>query len=188
MPTYPPVPDSPGLGPAMAAIEPKQRAFVQALIDSGGNNRRRAATLAGYGNTPESSNTAAHRLAHDPKIVAAIKEEAEKVLHSAVALGAKVLVEIASDPMHKDRLKAAQSLLDRGGLLLVQRSEVVHTHRDDNAMIERITILAQALNLDPAQLLGNIGVGTARKALSGPVVDAEFTEIVGTADGLEDLL
>lgn len=179
------------MGPALAKLLPQQRAFVRALIATGGGDNTKAARLAGYGGTnPQSAHVQASRLAHNPKVVEAIREEAERTIRASVALGAGVLVEIAKDAMHKDRFKAANALLDRGGMLLVQKSEVLHHHlTDEKSVTERITVLAERLGLDPVLLLGNVGSPVGRLAsLSGPVVDAEFTEVSTGAEGLEDLL
>lgn len=188
-----PVEDTRGLGPAMKAINPQQRAFVMALLETGGQDNTLAARMAGYGGDSATGvRTTAYRLAHDAKVVEAIREHADKTIRSSVALGASVLVEIARDTMHKDRFKAANALLDRGGLLLVQKSEVHHTHTDGTTkeMIAEIVALAEKMGIDPAQLLGQ-GAGSmpGSRRLSGPVVDAEFTEVAEpTLEGLEDLI
>ncbi len=179
---YPPVVDTDGLSPAMLEINPQQRAFVYAMLDTGGNNPSHATRLAGY--SASSTNVVhvtTYRLMHNPLILAAMKEEANRRLHSGVILGASVLVEIAKDPLHKDRLKAAQALLGHSGLVVAQEHRVIHENKDDKAMIDKITILAQQLGLDPRKLLGNA-------APASMVTDAEFTDVTPTADGLEDLL
>lgn len=191
---YHPIQDTAGLGPAMSAITPQQRAFVRALIDSGGADNTKAARLAGYSpDNPVATRTTAYRLAHDPKVTAAIREEAERTISASVALGARVLVEIAKDPMHKDRFKAANALLDRGGMLLVQKSEVSHIHtQDDKSVIDRIRVLADVLGIDAEVLLGQGSPGRAHEVevvqprLGGPVTDAEFTEVPPEIDWLEE--
>lgn len=165
---YQPIADDPSHGPAMRAILPKQRAFVLALLDIGGQDNSKAAGLAGYGGTPGSTRVQAHRLAHDPAILEAIKEEANKRLHSGAILGASVLLEIAKDPLHKDRLKAANALLDRGGLMVATQHKVTveHTAKDAD-VIQQIKAFAVELGIDPIKLLGSAGV----------VIDAEFTPV-----------
>lgn len=193
---YQPIEDTRGLSKEMRAILPKQRAFVISLIESGGQNASKAARLAGYGNTPTSSRVAAFRLMHDAKVLAAIKSEADRKIHASVLLGAQTLVEIASDPMHKDRLKAATQLLDRGGLLLATQHNVnvnVSTPEGDGQVVTQIRVLAGQLGLDPEVFLGRAGKGLpalapppVEEALDAGFEDAEDT--VPTSEGLEDLL
>lgn len=178
--TYvPPISNTDGLGPAMIDLLPKQRAFVVAMLETGGQNNTKAAQIAGYSlDNYDAARATAWRLAHDPKILAAIKEEANRRLHSGAILGASVLLEIANDPTHKDRFKAASELLSRGGLVMATEHKITVERRDDKGMIDKITVLAAQLGLDPRKLLGN----------AAPAVDAEFEDVTATSDGLEDLL
>lgn len=173
------------LGPEMRALVPKQRAFVYALVETGGNPTQ-AAAAAGYGEDcptlekkQAACRAAGYTLAHHPKVLRAIKEEASKRLHSGALIAASALIEIVNDVSHKNRLRAVEVLLDRAGLVVEQRSviDVNHNHRADGEQVERIRQLAGNLGLDPRKLLGHAGV----------VVDAEFEE-VGSSAGLEDLL
>ncbi len=176
---YDPIVDTDGLGPHMLELTPQQRAFVLAMLDTGGQDNSKAASLAGYGgDNPGSDRVQAHRLAHSPKVLAAIKEEANKRLHSGAILGASVLIEIARDVCHKDRYKAASELLSRGGLIMATEHKITVERKDDQAMIAKITALATQLGLDPKQLLGQ----------AAPTIDAEFEDVTPTAAGLEDLL
>lgn len=173
-------------GAAMLALSERARAFVVALTIAGGDQEK-AALAAGYGSesaTPQQAKVAAHmagyRLMRDKRVLAAIKEEAERRLHSGALLGASVLIAMANDPMSKHRFKAAVELLDRAGLAVTTRHEIAVTHetKTDKQQIETIIRQAKQLGLDPRKLLGNVGV----------VLDAEFEVIEGSADGLEDLL
>lgn len=192
---YQPIEDPRGLSKEMRAILPKQRAFVIAYIESGGQNASKAARLAGYGHTPTSSRVAANRLIHDEKVMAAIKAEADRQIHASVLMGAKVLQEIAADPLHKDRLKAATQLLDRGGLLLATQHNVnlnVRTPEGDKTVIDQIRVLAGQMGLDPQALLGRAGKGLAKlePPAAEEAIDADFdvVEDAPSFDGLEDLL
>lgn len=178
------VPDESHLGPAMKALPAARRRFVVALLDTGGTNNTRAAGLAGYGGTEAARKVAGHRLAHHPKVQAAIREEANKRLHSGSILGASVLMEIAANPQHKDRYKAAVELLNRGGLIVETQHRVTVTdERSDDEIKARVVLLAEKFGMDPAKLLG----ASASSVKTEPdVVDAEFEE-VGTDAGLEDL-
>lgn len=175
------------LGPAMRACSEGQRRFVLALLETGGDNYTKAAMIAGYAGTPGSIRVTGHQLAHHPKVIAAAREEADRRLRGGAILGASVMIAIASDPMHKDRFKAADRLLGSAGLNIETVSRhIIEDHRSDNELLLAIAAIAKKNGLDPSKLLG--------RPLEAEVVDAEFTE-VGTIDtveesfeGLEDIL
>lgn len=182
-----PIVSTVGLGKAMRAINPKQRAFVRAFVLTGGSNATRACAMSGYGDTEGSRRATAWRLTHDPKILAAIKEAADSMLRANILIGSQVLVEIAQNPHHKDRFKAAQALLDRGGLIVAAQHNVnlnITEETPNSQIIDRIKVLSSQLGLDPSVLLGR----EASKSLPPPSIDAEFEEVEMSAEGLEDLL
>ena len=177
------VPAEDTLGPAMQALSINQRAFVIAMLTTGAQDGTVCAAMAGYGNTQESRWVASHRLMHNPKVLAAIKEEADRRLRSGAILAASALVEICADTRHKDRFKAAQELLNRAGLLVeTQHRVIVEDHRTDKEIEQAIVLMAKRHGLDPAKLLG----------YTTKPIDAEFTEVEDDApmssDGIEDLL
>jgi phage terminase small subunit len=160
-------------GPAMAALNERQRRFVIAMIEHPGCTQGKAAELAGYSTSSDVYlRKTGHALAHDERILAAINEEAGKRMRSAAILAAGVLIDIAGDgdASNKDRMKAAGMLLDRTGFGAAQTINVnkTVTDRTGAGMLERIKALASQHGLDPAKLLG---VNTA------PVVDGEFSEV-----------
>ena len=160
----------------MAALNDRQRAFVGAMLETGGQPGRHseAARRAGYEGSPDVVKVAAHRLAHNPKIQAAIREEAERRVHSGAILGASVLVEIAADPQHKDRFKAATRLLDMAGLIVTTQHKVTVEHTGDDTEKIRLAIaMAKRLGIDPKKLLGEAGVSAAEV----DAIDAEFEEV-----------
>lgn len=189
-----PITDPDGLGPRMRALLPKQRAFVRAMVMTGGGNHTRAATMAGYGGSnPESVRATAYRLAHSPMVLQAIREVADAEIRSNILVGTAVLVEIAQNPHHKDRLKAAQALLDRGGLIVAQQLNVNISDETSNGdVVDRIRILATQLGVDPSTLLGRAGHGIVKNAAlpapAAPAIDVEFEEVPSGSAGLEDLL
>ena len=166
----------------MQALTPLQRGWVWALLAQGGKDNKRAAIVAGY--SEASSHQQGYLNAHNPKIIRAVREEADRRLRSGALLGASVLLEIAGDVMHKDRYKAAVELLDRSGLLVVREQRISVEHKDDAAMVDRIIVLARTLGLDPTQLLGSAGVEV--KKLPAPI-DVEYVEVTPAPEGLEDL-
>ena len=70
------------LGPAMRELSERQRAFVMALVTGrpGHGALTAAARFAGYNMSGPTLNKHAHDLSRNPKIIAAIAEEAKKVI------------------------------------------------------------------------------------------------------------
>lgn len=181
------VPPENQLGPAMRALNPRQRAFVYFLVEMGGNATQ-AAGAAGYGEgslTPQQKHDACrvrgYQLTHDVKVLAAIKEEAEKRLHSGALLAASALVEMVVDTGSKHRFKAAVELLNRAGLTVATEHKVTVEHKGTATEIgQRIRELITQLGPDLPRLVGPDTVG---------ILDAEFEDVVApSASGLEDML
>jgi phage terminase small subunit len=170
------------LGPAMAALVPRQQQFVIALVQTG-CSQAKAAELAGYAGGPDTWKAMGWRLAHDSRVQAAMHEEAQKLIRSTSVMAVKVITAIAEDGKidPKTRLKAATELLNRSGLHAMSEQKVtVERQESDQEKVARAVRLARELGLDPRKLLGHAGV----------VTDAEF-QIVSpamTSGGLEDLL
>lgn len=153
--------DLDNLGPAMRSLNEKQRRFVVAHLELGCRNQTQAAILAGY--TSESSmksvTVQGSRLARDPRVVAAMREETERRLKSNAAVAASALVEIASDPMAKDRFKAADALLKHSGFIVPTRAEVVvKDQRTQDDLIREATEVARSMGVDPKVFLRNYGI------------------------------
>ena len=154
---------------AMAALLPKQRGFVEAMVRGGASPRfvYQAAAMAGY------SEDHGWILMKMPKILAALREEAAKHLLQGALIGAKVLVEIATDSSHKDRFKAAKELLGHSGFTVTQEQKITveHVNSETRELIKEISDFAKATGLDAKQLLGSIGISREEP------VDAEFAEV-----------
>lgn len=161
--------DMGALGPKMLALNPRQRAFVIAMIETGQDNHTRCARMAGYYNGNDNAlRVTAFRLAHDDKIQAAIVEQAGRRMKAGTIMATSALLSIASNQMHKDQLRAAVEILNRTGLHAVSETKITHEHiMDDKQSIQRVVELARSLKIDPRQLLGQYGV----------TLDAEFEEV-----------
>lgn len=176
------------LGPAMLALNDRQRNFVVALLETGSANHTEAAAMAGYSGDRATLQVTGHRLAHDDRVLEAIREEAHRRMRSSAILASSALVEIISNregEETKDRLKAIDMLLNRVGLHGTTEHKTTVTHTmDEKQMVARIKALAEGLGLDAKKLLGSAGV----------VIDAEFREVPAEetsgdgSEGLEDLL
>jgi phage terminase small subunit len=150
--------DDSDLGPCMRALPERQRLFVRLYIEQPTRDGAHIAAAAGYSSNGKSGiRVEAHRLLHSEKVLAAIREQLDKGFRTDAVIGRAVLLEIALDKEHPQRLKAATALLDRGGFhsMSEQRISVTHTDMSGEAMTERIKMLAAELGMDPARLLGH---------------------------------
>lgn len=159
-------------GPAMAALTPKMRAFVTALLEDGTANATRAAAAAGYSpGNQEALRVTGHRLAHDSRVQAALQEEAGKRLGAGVVAAVNVVLEIAADPTNSanERLKAASMILNRAGLHEKTEHKVVVEQATTTLaeVIADIRAMALVIKADPRVMLEQAGI----------VIDAEFTVI-----------
>lgn len=184
--------DTKSTTPTYDRLTPKQQRWIDAMT-RGDVNPTEAARLAGYGTEGASRDQidnacrySGWKNAHNPEIQEAMRERAGALLYSGALLAASVLREIASDPTHKDRLKAARELLGHNGYQVIARQEIAVTHevKDANTLAAEAVEMCRKLGLDPRQFLGANGI----------VVDAEFKVIedkrepVQSTVGLEDLL
>lgn len=160
----------------MSRLSDRRQAFVIGMLEC--RNQTQAAIYAGFPND-EYIHQTAYRLAHDETIQDAVKEVAQRRLNSSSMVAVRILLEIADDVTaeKKDRLKAAEMILNRTGLHATSEHKVAVTHVDKTTdeMIKRIEQLSKGLGLDPKKLLGNL------------VVEADFVELQ-PEDDLSDLL
>lgn len=142
-------------GPAMLALTEPQRSFVLHYCDTGGINAGEAARRAGYGNNKDSQTVTASRMLRQPRILAALREVADRRLKAGAIMAASAIVEIAGDALHRDRFKAATELLNRAGLVVEGVSRViVEDHRTPEEIERRIRDLAERLGIDANKILG----------------------------------
>jgi phage terminase small subunit len=106
------------LGPAMRELTEMQRNFVRALVteDPGHGMLTRAARRAGYGKESKAATLSkhAHDLSRNPRIIAAINEEARKVTRGVGhAEAVAALFNMVRDPTHRDHARAVAMIMDR---------------------------------------------------------------------------
>ncbi|WP_441232683.1 hypothetical protein [Bradyrhizobium sp. 1200_D9_N1_1] len=105
-------------GPAMAALNERQKRFVHALFlaPRSHGSRTFAAKAAGYG-TPTSSRKSlsqiGHQLSTDPKVQAAISEVSASYLTTLGPPAVRALRKLLEDPGHKDHGRALGIIMDR---------------------------------------------------------------------------
>lgn len=146
-------------GPAMSQLTEKQRNFVYALIEQGGLSYAGAARAAGYSGGQNCMNVTGHRLAHDPKIQEALREMGPKILNAGLVVAAKFVLEVIDSPQFeaKDRLKAAEMVMNRTGMHQTTEHKVAVTHRSESSaeMIKSIELMASKYGLDAKKLIGD---------------------------------
>ncbi len=155
------LPEGEDLGPAMRECSKRQRVFVVLLLDQGSKqDRTRAAEMAGYqGSTRNSLKVTAHWLAHNPKVQAAVLEEARKRMTLGTGAAAALLLEtIADEKAHrKDRLRAAADLLDRSGIPAMSEHKVsVERTLSRDEKLLRVVELSRLLGRNPSEFLGSL--------------------------------
>lgn len=169
-----------GWGPKMSALPVMRQRFVLALIeqaDSGQKpNYTDAAREAGFSTRSDTSlRVHGSMLAADPKIQEALEEVIQGRIKSAMPLAVSMLEGVLENPQHKDHAKVAMSVLDRGGLGVVQKvqHEVRTDLLNDAQVMAQIKILAVAL----ADAFG-VTPEQAALVLGGPKVAAGITDAV----------
>lgn len=168
-------PNNGQFGPAMSKLTAMQQRFVIASIAIGGRRGGpKAAAWAGYNqdNKPGSTylRVMAYKLKQDPKIRAAFVEMAKNEFEASTLYAANFLINLVADSKaeHKDRIKAASAILDRGGLHAMSEHKVSVTHNDDRASkLLRLAELARKAGQDPRQVLGDLA----------DVTDADFVMV-----------
>jgi phage terminase small subunit len=177
--------------PAMLALTPMQRRFVEAYLASkpGYGALTRAARIAGYCKNNKNRATvgkAASNLIRDEKVLRAVRERLDQTFRHDAVVAHAVVMEIALDKTDPNRLKAALAVLDRGGFHATSEHvmHVQHTDTTDAAMRERIVALSHELGVDPRRLLGVSAdtvpavpsKGRAGTAADGVVIEGETIE------------
>lgn len=161
-------------GPKMKALpSDRHRMFVLSLyeIPRGYGAHVKAARMAGFGTATTSAKSwsvIASRLAHDDRILEAMREEDERRIRASAPRAIRALAHLIEDPDHKDHARGIAMVLDR-----VHPAETTHTVKVEHKLpvmvataevLERIARLAARAGLDPLRL-------------PAPPVDAEFVEL-----------
>lgn len=170
-----PDPEESSLGPAMRALNPAQRRFAMAAVMFPLAKDWQIAKAAGYLDRSHGAlRVTAHRLFHDEKVLAAIKECADKEIRGSALLGLATMKKIARLDGHKDQYKAAHDLVGLAGFTIDQNINVNQTIKDQSgkAILEEIGRLAQKLGVPLDRLLGAPAAEPA-----APVIDGEFEEV-----------
>lgn len=165
--------DDQEFGPAMTALNERQRLFVLAMVERPGCTHAQAAREAGYSDVASAAKVRGHHLAQHPGVQAAIHEVTGLRLNANSLLAADALIKImqSSRSADKDRMKAAGMLLDRTGFGASQTINVNKTViRKVNAS-EAMAKIAEFREKFPLQFAKMIG-----SAVPEPI-EGEFSEV-----------
>jgi hypothetical protein len=161
-------------GPAMKALPTdRHRAFVRALyqVKPGHGANVKAAKLAAFGtpnSSPQSMATIASRLAHDERVLAAIREEDEKRIRSSAPRAISALSRLIENPRHKDHARGIAMVLDR-----VHPAEMVHKVKHEHDVTPNA--------METAQILQRIAELCSKFNVAAPPAKFAATTIEGNA-------
>jgi uncharacterized protein (DUF2164 family) len=151
----------PQFGPAMLAL-PSDRwraaAVARFMVPVRGrwSGNAAACRAAGFASTkPEALKVTAHRLFHDERMLAALRELGEYYLRTGVSDALSVIDEIMRDTKHKDRLKAAQVVINYSHPIQTTHHVTVE-HVDDRRMLEFALKLAEEMGVEAGKLIGRV--------------------------------
>jgi hypothetical protein len=184
-------------GPCMRVLTARQRAFVEFLIlePPTFGAQTRAARRAGYGTsrtTPPTMAKISSRLVHDEKVLAAINEEARKLLRAGGVEATKALLALVHDNTHKDHARGIAMVLARTDPEIERHDfNVVHKMLDPDAeALEELRALRQLGTARDKliELFGGNGLlrlealeaaDTERRAASAKVIEGQVMEARG---------
>ena len=193
------------LSPALRALPNSQwRDFVQFyLLEKPGHGAQtRAARRAGFGTadtTPLNMARIASRLMHDDRIIAALSEEARKIVRGGGVEASKALMNLVRDPEHRDHARAIAMILARTDPE-IQRHDLHVTHKILDPVEEELEELraARAIGATREKLLELFGgnrlpflerlelqrQSDKAKVIDGKTIDAED---IDDADAIEEV-
>ena len=137
------------LGPAMLAINAQQRKFVVGYITSGGKSAARVARAAGYSDLRNGSKVRAWELTHNPKVLAALKEEADRRMDVTAVNSLLRLDDLTTHRDPQVRQRAIDSVLDRRGHPRQTNTQVAMRveHVDERSTLELIEDMRRLITL-----------------------------------------
>jgi hypothetical protein len=176
-----------------AACSAKERRFVHWLLSLPPKKgfRVQAARLAGFGakfgSSPHNVNSIAQALLAQQRIVDLITEVAKKQIRSSAPEALAAVREIIADPTHRDRLKAAQTILERIEPTM-QRVDISVKHEVIDRDAEACNYLRKLreLGVSREKMEEELGFSDLpryerlleledAKRTSGPVIDADYS-------------
>jgi phage terminase small subunit len=141
-----------GEGPAMSALNERQKLFVRALFEAPRNHGSHAfaARAAGYGTETSSNNSIAsiaYQVACDPKVQTAIAEMSQQYVTTLGPVAVRALKKVLDTPTHRDFGRAIGLVIERvspqqSTHTVKVEGEVKLSSRETADVLERIEQLA----------------------------------------------
>jgi hypothetical protein len=141
-----------GEGPAMAALNERQKKFVMAMFEAPRNHGSHAFAVraAGYG-TPTSSKASiaslGYKVANDPKVQLAIAEMSKQYVTTLGPLAVRALKKVLDTPAHRDFGRAIGIVIERvspqqSNHVVDVRHDIGPTFKETAIVMARIAELA----------------------------------------------
>jgi hypothetical protein len=139
------------MSPEMRALpNDNWRAFCHALVTGPGGHGKNVAAYreAGFGKDSDNSTQAkaAYLIAHDDRMIAAVRAESLRLVRSGHPEAVNALYDIMRDVTHKDRARVAMAFLDRADPL-VTRQDISVTHKIVDADQEALEEYCAAIQI-----------------------------------------
>jgi hypothetical protein len=156
--------DEDDVGPAMAELDERQRAFVRHALADPLAPAHSWARAAGYSDAGEGCKVRASILLRRQKIIDALSEETGKRVRLGGWMGIEGLIQIVLQKDHPKRFEACVALADRGGFAAKTEHKVTVEHVNDSRLVELAARFAAEFQLDRRRLLGgNVIEGEAKE-------------------------
>jgi phage terminase small subunit len=181
-------------GPAMSQLNERRRAFVIALLtgEPGHGCLTRACLAAGYQPNGDRAlaGKGAYKLSRDERVLAAISEEAKKLVRVHHPEASLALLNVIRNPENKDHVRALAMVLDRGDPVNTHHSMTV-VHKTVDPDQEALAELRAARHLGASrekliELFGFNGlerlealeaVESAQRAASAKLIEGKAEEV-----------
>lgn len=168
-----------GPGNGRASQRQAYRAFVLALyqIPPGYGSHVAAAKLAGFGTKTSSAKSwsvIATKLAHSPKILAALHEEDQKRIRASAPRAIRALQGLIEDPSHKDHARGIEMVLSRVHPTETHHRVEVHHVVDHDAEAVKQLRMFKSLDVPRSRLVEVFGaIGLSRYESMLEIADAK---------------
>jgi phage terminase small subunit len=167
------IPQTENYGPAMRALTPKMRSFVEHFVDIGRSNASEAYRRAGYStNSGNAVRVESSKLLQNEKVKAALQEYATGRMTGMLPGALQAAAQIVEDESLKpqDRLAAAKIIFGATGLGTRQTIDVNHNGKVEYSFADAQRLVAQMRQVGLPQL-------------PSPVIeDAECVEVIPEGD------
>ena len=174
--------DNDGLSPELAACQPRERAFVLAVMT--GEKWASAARLAGYGHEgtkPDAFAVIGNRVRNYPRVKAALVAEAKSALRSLAPKAVKTVNDVMDSFDPKARLKAADMILARTDTVINKVEATVAVVDHTSQAVDYLAHLI-AQGASEQMLLNEFGPGGLQRYRAmlearerAKAIDAEYT-------------